>query len=475
MRRDLRLSAAFIVAAFSLVGAFRVLAQEESPPKSAGSAAPGLGGYNDQDAADEQPAGSLTPDTLPLTGVQIPDIGTPEMRHSYWVPGFQYSNFVRSSTLDQPTVSDWNTTNYVVGSLSLLETWSRAQLAVNYSGGGIFSTDASEGTSYLHQLGLEQTFAWARWKLSLIDQFSYLPQAQFGFGAATFLANPGIGGPLGPSLPSLQINYQPSQTIISSIGSRYSNSITPQLVYAISRRGSVTFSGSYGILRFVQAGNIDTNDSIFSTGYSYAVSQRDTLGLLYRFTGYRYIGNPQAINDHVAQLAYGRKITGKLALQLFGGPEITIFRVPVSSSTRKISGSGGANLTYALARTNLSLSYNHYVSGGSGVLPGSNTDQIQSQITRQISRVWRGSVSFGFVRNTSLGLSSPSQVSQTYDVWFVGGGLDRPLGRTASLNVAYSAYLENSNQPVCGTCGTNYLQHQISVGFQWHTRPLVLR
>ena len=149
--------------------------------------------------------------------------------------------------------------------------------------------------------------------------------------------------------------------------------------------------------------------------------------------------------------------------------------MPFGSSTRKISGSGGANLTYALARTNLSLSYNHYVSGGSGVLPGSNTDQIQSQITRQISRVWRGSVSFGFVRNTSLGLSSPSQVSQTYDVWFVGGGLDRPLSRTASLNIAYSAYLENSNQPVCGNCGTNYLQHQISVGFQWHTRPLVLR
>ena len=150
MRRPLRLSAAFIVAALSLALGSRALAQEpqeESPPKPAGSVAPVLGGYHDQDTAVEQQTGTnLTPDMLPLTGVQIPDIGTPEMRHSYWVPGFQYTNLVRSSTLDQPTVSDWNTTNYVVGSLSLLETWSRAQLAVNYSGGGIFSTDASVGT-----------------------------------------------------------------------------------------------------------------------------------------------------------------------------------------------------------------------------------------------------------------------------------------------------------------------------------------
>jgi len=44
----------------------------------------------------------------------------------------------------------------------------------------------------------------------------------------------------------------------------------------------------------------------------------------------------------VAQLAYGRKITGRIALQLFAGPEVTTFRVPLSGATHKISGSGGA-------------------------------------------------------------------------------------------------------------------------------------
>jgi hypothetical protein len=480
MRHSSRFLSASIIAAVLLAGSTPTLAQgDASQPKPAAREFPSpFQGYGDQDANNDQQSGaSLNPDTRPLTGVQTLTIGSSELRHSYWTPGFQYGNFVRSSALNQANSSGWNSTSYVAGNLSLLEAWSRSQLSVNYSGGGNFSTDTSQGNDYYHQLGLVQAFNWQRWQVSFIDQFTYLPQSQFGFGAATNLATPGVGGPLGPSLPGLQTNYQPNQNILTSIGPRYSNSITTQVVYAVSPRGSVTLSGSYGILRFVQAGNIDTNDSIFSAGYNYALSQKNTIGVLYRFSGYRYIGGPQAIGDHVAQLAYGRKITGRLALQLFGGPEVTTFRVPFGSSTNKISGSGSGNLTYAFSRSSLSFTYYHGVSGGSGQFTGSNTDQLQSMLNQQLSRLWQGNVSFGFARNTGLGLSNPSQVSQTYDSWFIGGGLSRSLGRTANFNFAYTAYLQNSRLSVCaaGTCGTSYIQHQISLDFQWHTRPLVLR
>jgi hypothetical protein len=455
-----------------------VAQEDSSKPKPAARTyvpIPGLPG----DQEDQQSGNDLTPDTHPLTGIQTATLGSAELRHSYWVPGFQYGNFVRSSTLNQTTSHDWNTTSFVAGNLSLLEEWSRSQLSVNYSGGGSLSTDKAQGNNYYHQLGLVQAFDWQRWQLSFIDQFAYLPQSQFGFGAESGLAIPGIGGPLGPSLPALQPNYQPNQTIFTSIGSRYSNSVATQIAYAVSPRGSVTVSGSYGILRFIEAGNIDTNDTILGTGYNYALSRKDTIGMLYRFTGYRYVGNPQAINDHTAQLAYGRKVTGRMALQLFAGPEVTIFRVPFGGASHKISGSGGANLTYAFSRnrSNLSLSYNHGVGGGSGQFTGSRMDQLQGGINRQLSRAWQGNLNFGFARNTSLGLSIPTQVSQTYDSWFMGGGLSRPLGRTANFTLGYTAYLQNTSLPVCaaGTCSTNYLQHQISLSFQWHTRPLVLR
>lgn len=478
MRRSLKFLAAPIIAAALLAGSVRTLAQEDAsrPKPAAREYLPLPAAIDDQDPNSEaQSTTSLTPDTRPLTGVQTPTLGSPEIRHSYWIPGFQYGNLVRSSTINQPTLSNWNTTSYVLGNFSLLETWNRSQLAVNYSGGVSFSTDKSHGNDPYHQLGVVEALNWARLQLTFIDQFSYLPQTQFGFGASTDLVTPGIGGRWSPSLPSLQSNYQPNQSISVSRGPRYSNSITTQTAYAISRRGLITLSGSYGILRFVQAGNIDSIDSIFGIGYNYAMSQKDTIGALYRFTGYRYLGNPQAINDHVAMVAYGRKITGTLALQLFGGPDVTTFRVPFGNSTKRISGSGGGNLSYALSRSSLSIAYYHGVSGGSGQSVGSGTDQLEGTINRQLSRLWQGDVTFGFARNTSLGFSIP--LSQTYDSWFAGGGLSRPLGRTANFIFGYSAYIQNSSLPVCvaGICSTSYTQHQISLGFQWHTRPLVLR
>ena len=478
MRRYTIYLAGCIITVTLLGGTVPAVAQEDSskPKPAARTYSPPLDA--DKDAESDQPSeNNLNPDIRPLTGVQTPTLGSPEMRHSYWVPGFQYGNFVRSDTLNQASTAGWNTTSFVAGTVSLLEAWNRSQLSVNYTGGGNFSSDKSQGNDSFQQLGLVQAFDWRRWHLTFIDQFSYLPQTQFGFGAASDLASPGIGGSLGPSLPSLQPNYQPNQSIFTSIGPRYSNSITAEIAYSISPRGSVTVSGSYGILRFVEAGNIDTNDTILSIGYNYALSRKDTVGILYRFSAYRYVGNPQAFNDDVAQLAYGRKITGRMALQLFAGPEVTIFRVPLGGADHKISGSGGANLTYAFRRSNLSLTYNHGVGGGSGQFTGATSDQAEGTIDHQLSRIWNGSINFGFARTASLGISSASQASQTFDSWFAGGGLSRPLGRNANFTFAYTAYIQNSRLAVCaaGTCDTNHLQHQISLSFQWHTRPLVLR
>jgi hypothetical protein len=447
--------------------------QPASQPKPAGRDYQPFG--DDQEGTSDS-GSTLNPDTTALTGVLVPGVGSSEMRHSYWVPGIQYANEARSSALSQSTSSDWSSTSFVAGNLSLLARWSSSELVVNYSGGGTFSTDKAQGNGYFHQLELAQVFSWRRWQWVFIDNFGYLPQSQFGFGAGSGLAVPGIGGSLGPSSPGLQPNYQPSQSIFTAVGSRYSNSITTQIVSLVSPRGSITLAGSYGILRFVEPGNIDSNDSIFSVGYNYALSRKDTIGVLYQFAAYRYLGDPQAIQVHTAQLAYGRKVTGRLALQMFAGPQLTAFRVHQAGFTDPISVAGGANLTYELPRISLSAGYHHGVSGGSGVFTGSITDQIQAGISRQLSRLWRGNISFGYARNTGLNSSSGSSTSPTFDSWFAGARLDRPLGRTASLSIGYTAYLQGSNTASCsiGTCGS-YLQHQISASFQWHTRPLVLR
>src|SRR6266436_3230170 len=336
MRRLKTLLTGVVVIGVLCAGTTMANAQEQ--PEDSGKVKPAarvnpLLTEGDQNPSGDQDSGpSLQSDMRPLTGVQSPTLGSPEIRHSYWVPGINYSNVVRSSALNQTTAASWNSTSYLTGNVSLLEAWSHSQLSLNYSGGGFFSTDGAQGHGYFHQFGLNQNFAWRRWQLAFLDQFSYLPEASFGFGGGTSISIPGVGGSLGPPLPGLLGNFQPNQTILTSFGTRYSNSFTTQAVYQLSLRASINVAGSYGILRFLQAGNIESNNYIANVGYNYALGKKDTLGMLYRFSAFRYIGDPQALDDHAVQLSYGRTITGRLALQISGGFESTNFRVPIGSA-----------------------------------------------------------------------------------------------------------------------------------------------
>jgi hypothetical protein len=453
-----------------------LLAQDPNkPPTPAARESLPLPGLSD-DLSQTNPQ-PVTPDNRPLTGVQTTTLGSPEIRHSYWVPGFEYGNFIRSSSYLNPTVADWNSTSYVGGSFNLLQAWRHAQLNASYSGGGFLSTDSAVGNGCYHQVGLVQQFDWQRWQLAFIDQLAYLPQAQFGFGAGTNLALSGIGGTLGTPPPGLQQSYLPSQSIYSALGPRYSNAFVTQIGYAISPRTSLTLAGSYGILHFTNPGNVDTNDAISSAGYNYELSRHSTLGILYRFSSYHFAGQPQAIGDHTVQLAYGHKITGRLALQLFGGPEMTRFRVPIGTSKQHISGAGAANLTYAFTeRTNFSAGYTHAVSGGSGVFTGAITDQVQAGLDQQISRQWHGGIQSGYSWNGTI-LQTASQTPPHFSTWYAGANVGRALGQYAHFSLAYSAYVESSNQIIAtiNSQSTSYTQHQVTLEFGWHTAPFVIR
>jgi hypothetical protein len=414
------------------------------------------------------------PDNGPATGMQTPSLGSPELAHSYWVPGLEYGSTIQSRPLGQQAPDGWYANNYVGGDFSLLEAWSRSQFGLNYSGGGFFTTDSLQSNGWYSQLSAGENITLSRLQIQLFDYFSYIPDSQFGFAGGTALALPGINGTLGPAIPGLGVAIVPNQSIYSAVGPRYSNAFAAQTTYSLSRRSSLTFGGSYGLLNFTQSGNVNYDMVIGTAGYNHALNKTDSLGLLYRFTAYHYTGEPQALGNHVINVVYVKRVTQRLALSLFGGPQVTTYRVPIGTQTHSISGSGGATLNYAVERGNIGVTYFHGLTGGGGVLLGSNTDLANLTLGRQLGRVWAGNVNFGYSRNGSLGnLSGPSP---TYNDWFVGGGVSRPIGREFNFAFSYSARFESSNATGCtGTiCDTSYTQHLISVSLQWHTRPFVL-
>jgi hypothetical protein len=436
-----------------------------SAPKPAGYAFPGLIGPAE---------GELQPDFSPLTGMQNTTLGFPEMRHSYWVPGLQFSSTVQSSPYGQ-TGSGVYANNYFIGNLSLLEAWSRSTLAINYSGGGFVSTDSAQGSGMYQQLAISQNFRTERWLLQILDQFAYIPQSSFGFGGGTGLGIPGVGGSLGTTIPGLGGNYTPNQSVYG-VGAYYNNTGALQATYALTHRSSITLSGSYGLLSFVDSANSNSNTTVGSIGYNYALSRNDTIGVVYRFSSYQFPGNPQAYGDNVFSVAYGRKLTGHLAMRLFVGPDITNYRIPVGDTTRTVGVSASANVTYGLRRGGLSLAYNHGFSAGSGVLIGSQLDQVTATATRNLTRVWTGSVNFGYSRNSTVG-GTPQTGFPSYSDWFLGGSLGRPIGRNFNFAVAYTASISNYSQPGCvgAACTPTSTYQTGTINFMWHPRPFVLR
>jgi hypothetical protein len=358
----------------------------------------------------------------------------------------------------------------------MLQAWTHSTFSTNYSGGGFFSSDPIQGNGQYHQLAMAYEIDEKRWQLLFVDQFSYLPQTAFGFGGPTGLALPGVTGTLAVPLPGLESTYLPNQTIFTTTGPRYSNASAAQLTYAVSPRGSITIAGVYGALRFIDPGNVDSDSVIVKVGYDYALSRKDSVGLAYRFGAYHFPGSSQAVGDQVAEVIYGRKITGRLALKLAGGPEVINFRIPIGVSTQKITGSANATLTYAFARGSVALGYTHDVSGGSGVFTGSTIDQANATWNRQLTQAWSGSLSFGYAKNQPI-LSPGGITPPVYGAWLAGAGLNRPLGRTANLSLAYQAQIQNANVAVCNSpsCGTSRTLNQIFLTFQWTTRPLVMR
>jgi hypothetical protein len=462
------------------------------PPKPAGEALPYFdfgvfgGGAN------------LRPDYTPLTSMLNAGLGFPEVKHSYWVPGISYGSTVQSNLFGSPNGnSGWYNTNYVTGDLSLLEAWSRSQLALNYSGGGSFSAnDIEGGNSAFQQLSFAQSILLNRWIFQIVDQFSQLPESAFGFGIGTMIGVPGVSGSLAPIVPGVGNAYNPNQSIFSSYGPRISNVTVAEATYQLTHRSSITASGSYGLLHFTQSGNIDTNSVFGSLGYNYKLTKKDSIGVFYQISTFHFPGNPEAYGTQTISAAYARKITGRLALSLYGGPQFTSMRITTTGSTKLTNGYASASLNYSLHNGGLSAHYVHGISGGSGVFTGSVLDLAGASYSRRLTRVWQGSIHFGYAHNSTIGGSVTTTIpgsgnapptptttyvpsgNYSYNNFYAGVGVGRPIGRSVSLFISYSANFEN-NHPGCSTTGTTTTcppsattsGQFVNLNIRWHPRP----
>jgi hypothetical protein len=448
-----------------------------------------LAGMADNGDAEDPNANpqKIAPDTRPLAGAETLSLGGPALVHSYWQPHVDILSSVTSNALSSGGQTGWTSYTTFLAGVDLHRISGNSELTLFYSGGESLSNDGSVTNTYYQDLRFGEKLSWHRETLSVYDEMDYLPQAG-GYGSVGYS---GIGGlnSTGFQTGGLQNGFLPGQSILTGTGQRIQNTTAVELDTALTHRSSITMVGTFGLLHYFDNDLLDFHNINAQIGYNYALSRKNTIAVLYDFSAFRYSNSTQSINSHSVQISYARRVTGRFTFQIAAGPQIYFSNIPITSinstgtsttgQTTQLSWTINSTLQYQLKRTLLGLTYNHLLTGGSGVLPGASTDLVTGTASRQLSRRLNGALSVGFSRNTgpfqTLAMP-PTFVNQTYDYLYAGPSLTRPLNRSMNLSLNYQMQYQTSSSAFCiGTtqCATNVLVNTISVELGWQKHPML--
>ena len=421
-------------------------------------------------ANDSQPIGhaQLLPDNNTLSGAQQFGLGSLEHAHNIFDPSISFSEVGQTepATAGQSSLSS---TTLFSGMMSFDRNWSKYHLSAVANGGETFSRGSVSSQDYFDRFSVMQEIDWERWHVLLRDDFAASPGAAFtgsGMGGPGLIAQ--FSSMLGSSLSSVGQAFIPGQTIETGNVTRYMNSALGQVEYSFSRRSAVTFSGSYGLLDFPSAGYVSSHTFNAQAGYDYLLDPMDSIAVLGSYGRIDYMGTNVSTTDYTAALAFGRKITGRLAFQIGAGPQQIRVASPVGNFNNLFFSVNSA-LTYDRRRSGVSLNYVRGLTAGSGVFVGSTANTFSGGWHYQVTRFLTASLTGGYALNNSL---APAGVATTsFSNAFFGANLGRRVGRHAQINFNYGLQRQGTpaSCPVASCGGTGFL-HSFGMTVNWHLR-----
>ncbi len=331
----------------------------DTTPSGGNANRPPVGAARGVDAAysNAQPydPAQVTPDTNTLAGAAPITLGSLQHNVNTFDPAISVSQVGQAvpGTSGKTAITGESVAS---GSLNFNRTWSEYRFTTLYNGGETFNLGYNRASTFFgttapryqfHNLTISQQADWARWHVLIRDDFTASPGAAF--------SGQGMGGPglsaqfasmLGTSLNSVAQTFAPTENINTGAAMRYRNSVLGQAEYSFSRRSAFTFAASYGFLRFPGSGFVNSTMLDAQAGYDYLLDPSNSIAILasygkinYTGSGTSTIGTGNSTTDYVGALAYGRKITGRLAFQVAAGPQADT--IGLAGRQREFSSIGG--------------------------------------------------------------------------------------------------------------------------------------
>lgn len=471
------------------------MSQDQSAPQT-GADSSSAQSPSTSTSSEQSSAPQMEPDTHSPGGGFLSSVGSIPELHSFLIPEISIGEeaFTNARYIPGAGQRNFETVTVPMGGLSLGLLGKQNQFAVDYLGGGFIYNSVSGLDSSFHELRLADSYHFRRGEFTLEDLFSYTPQAGFGLGGVGVLGGfssgltsglgfvgGGFGGGLGGGGGQINPQFVPNESILSAGYGAYNNTTLAEVSYLVSPRMSIFGMGSYGTLQFGRgSGFINGNDAHGLIGLTRRLTAKDNIGATYVYSTFHYVGLPVSFNSQMADITYGHRITGRLGLEAFGGPELVTYTSAGTKITRTyLSGTG--NLSYLRGRDQLGLYVGRFASGGSGVVPGAETITVSGDWGRQVTRTWTAHAYGGYSRNSGFAFSltsptgtpPPGATAAHYGYWFGNMTLNHPLSRHIRMYIGYEYQHQNSHCQT-GSCGTGLTNQVLGIGFSFTPSPIQL-
>jgi hypothetical protein len=413
----------------------------------------------------------------PISGLDLPGLESHGAPLSYLQPGVHISESVDSNVSDALGGSRVRSITRAFGSLTLQRLWSNYDLALDYVGGVGYYDAPGLGAKLVQALNVNQKIKWKRGQLTLRDNFSYLPEGNFGLAYGSLGSQQNLlgGGFLGGGA-------------FGSLGQvpRITNLSAAEISQSLSPKSAITLTGGYGFMHFTGTGAqgisyLGSSQASVQAGYNRTISRHDQIALVYGYQGFRFspiAGAGTAFHTQVVQVMYGHRISGRMDFLAGAGPQITSitnFTLFGPVGTNRVSVAGRASLRYRFPKTSLDLAFERYTTSGSGLFAGAQSNTVRLAANRPITRVWNGFVDVGYSHNSRLQPAASGVNAKNYGFGFAGFGARRPLGRNFGVFASYQfneLYFDSSFCSGLSPCSRTSQRHVGTFGFDWTPRPI---
>jgi len=345
-----------------------------------------------------------------------------------------------------------------------------------FAGGVYIPESGGQSTSPFVDLEVSQGLVAKQWVFGISDSVSYLPESP-----TTGLSGvPGVGD-IG-TYPIIGPASGPAGGVLTESGNRVSNSVEGSVERLLTGKTSVSGSGSYSILRFLNGDDgFDNSQVAGQVAVNHRLDARDTISANAVYSVFEFGPGAGSIS------LTSRGINGVFSRELS-----RFFSVNVSAGPQWISSSDGnlipstegvavrAGLSYQYKHANAGIGYARGVNGGSGVQLGALANTVSGFFSEELTRQWLVSGNAAYTHTSTLATGSGTPppgllipLGGNFSTGYGGLQLTRSLGRTLSAYVSYTIQDQNYDAAYTGRTAFSGTSQTFGIGISY--RPLATR